>query len=63
VAVKKLWAAGKIGEEDSVVLMLTGSGLKDMSVFDRQPGSVIESDLRRIRGDVEKILARRGEVF
>ncbi len=62
-AVKKLKAAGKIGEEKSVVLMLTGSGLKDMSVFTRQKVSVIESDLRRIRGDVEKILARRGEVF
>jgi len=62
-AVKKLRAAGKIGEEDSVVLMLTGSGLKDMSVFARQSVDVIESDLRRIRGDVEKILARRGEVF
>lgn len=61
-AVGKLRAAGKIGEEDSVVLMLTGSGLKDMSVFTRQHASVIESDLRRIRGDVEKILAssRRG---
>jgi threonine synthase len=56
-AVGKLRAAGKIGEEDSVVLMLTGSGLKDMSVFTRQHASVIESDLRRIRGDVEKILA------
>jgi threonine synthase len=62
-AVKKLRAAGKIGEEDPVVLMLTGSGLKDMSVFARQGVDVIESDLRRIRGDVEKILARRGEVF
>jgi threonine synthase len=61
--VKKLRAAGKIGEEDPVILMLTGSGLKDMSVFTRQKVSVIESDLRRIRGDVEKILARRGEVF
>jgi len=61
-AVRKLRAAGKIGKEDSVVLMLTGSGLKDMSVFNRQHASVIESDLRSIRGDVEKILAssRRG---
>lgn len=61
-AVRKLRAAGKIGEEDTVVLMLTGSGLKDMGVFSRQHASVIESDLRSIRGDVEKILAssRRG---
>jgi len=56
-AARKLRAAGKIGEEDSVVLMLTGSGLKDMSAFSRQNASVIQSDLRRIRGDVEKILA------
>jgi hypothetical protein len=42
--------------------MLTGSGLKDMSVFTRQHADVIESDLRRVRGDVEEILAssRRG---
>ena len=56
-AVRKLRAAGKVGEEDSVVLMLTGSGLKDMGVFARRPLEVIESDLAGIRGAVEKILA------
>jgi len=56
-AVRKLRASGKIGEEDSVVLMLTGSGLKDMSVFARQPVDVVESSPRSIRGDVERILA------
>jgi threonine synthase len=56
-AVGKLRAAGKIRQDDSVVLMLTGSGLKDMSVFARQGVEVVESDLRSIRGDVEKILA------
>jgi len=56
-AVKKLRDAGTIGSDDSVVLMLTGSGLKDMSVFARQGAEVIDSDLRGVRGHVEKILA------
>ena len=56
-AVVKLRAAGKIRQDDSVVLLLTGSGLKDMSVFARQGVEIVESDLRSIRGDVEKILA------
>ena len=56
-AVGKLRAAGKIRQDDSVVLLLTGSGLKDMSVFARQGVEIVESDLRSIRGDVEKILA------
>ncbi len=56
-AVKKLRAAGRIGRDDSVVLMLTGSGLKDMSVFARQGAEVIDSDLRSVRENVERILA------
>jgi threonine synthase len=56
-AVRKLRDAGTIGRDDSVVLMLTGSGLKDMSVFARQGAEVIDSDLRGVRGHVEKILA------
>jgi len=64
-AVRKLRAAGKIGGDDSVVLMLTGSGLKDMSVFARRGAEVIDSDLRSVRGDVEKILAssHQGRVY
>ena len=63
-AARKLRAAGKICRDDSVVLMLTGSGLKDMSVFTRRTVEVIDSDLRNVRGDVEKILAssRQGKV-
>ena len=56
-AVCKLRAAGKIGRDDSVVLMLTGSGLKDMGAMTRRPVPVMESDLRSVRGDVEKIIA------
>ena len=56
-AARKLRASGKIGEEDSVVLMLTGSGLKDMGVVARQRLEVIESDLPDIRRHVGKILA------
>jgi threonine synthase len=59
-AARKLRAAGKIGGDDSVVLMLTGSGLKDMGVLARRGAEVIDSDLRSVRGDVEKILASSG---
>ncbi|NPV06114.1 MAG: threonine synthase [Syntrophaceae bacterium] len=56
-AARKLRASGQIGEEHSVVLMLTGSGLKDMSAVARQHLEVIESDLSNLRCDVERILA------
>jgi len=55
-AVKKLKQAGKIHPEETVILMLTGSGLKDMNVFKYYKFSLIESNIDTISQDVYKIL-------
>ncbi|MCX5906370.1 MAG: pyridoxal-phosphate dependent enzyme, partial [Deltaproteobacteria bacterium] len=52
-AVKKLKAAGKMGEKDTVVLMLTGSGLKDPGVVSQfQHVNVAKSDIETIHIDL-----------
>ena len=56
-AVKKLRAAGRISAGDSVVLMLTGAGLKDLGALKHQPFEVIESNLDNVRRDLERVLA------
>jgi threonine synthase len=56
-AVRKLRAAGKIAPHESVVLMLTGAGLKDLDVLENQRFSVIESDLERVRHDLARVLS------
>ncbi len=58
-AVRKLRAAGQIGAEASVVLMLTGAGLKDLEVLEQQPSKVVESSLEEVRRDLETALAGR----
>jgi threonine synthase len=55
-AVRKLRAAGKIGAEASVVLMLTGAGLKDLEALEQQPFTVVESNLEKVRGDLERVV-------
>jgi threonine synthase len=55
-AVKKLRGQGKIAPDATVVLMLTGSGLKDMDVLRTQPQSVVECSLKTIQADLHKIL-------
>jgi len=55
-AVKKLRAAGKITASESVVLMLTGGGLKDLDALKHQPFSVTESNLGNVRRDLERAL-------
>ncbi|HVM50457.1 MAG TPA: threonine synthase [Candidatus Acidoferrum sp.] len=57
-AVKKLRAAGRIPAGASVVLMLTGAGLKDLEALQHQPFKVIESSLADVRGDIEKCLQK-----
>ncbi|MFH1974344.1 MAG: threonine synthase [Pseudomonadota bacterium] len=57
-AVKKLRAQGKIASNQTVVLMLTGSGLKDMDVLRAQPRSTVESSLKTIKVDLQGILNR-----
>ena len=55
-AVKKLRAAGRIAAGESVVLMLTGAGLKDLDALKHQPFNVIESNLDSVRRDLEQAL-------
>lgn len=56
-AVRKLVQAGRIKPDASVVLMLTGAGLKDLDALKYQPrGSVIESSVDRVEADLAKLL-------
>ena len=59
LAVKKLREAEKVKRHESVVLMLTGSGLKDLEVFPHHCIKVISSDISTIKSDLDKILKRR----
>jgi threonine synthase len=53
-AVRKLRAADRIAAGESVVLMLTGAGLKDLDALKHQPFNIIESNLDNVRRDLEK---------
>ena len=55
-AVRKLRAAGRIAAGESVVLMLTGAGLKDFDALKHPPFSVIESNLDDVRRGLERSL-------
>ena len=52
-AVRKLRAAGRIAAGESVVLMLTGAGLKDLAALKHQPFNIIESNMDSVRRDLE----------
>lgn len=56
IAVKKLLAAGKIEQNAMVVLMLTGSGLKDSEVFQHHPINVISTHISTIETDLARVL-------
>lgn len=56
LAVKKLCIAGQIKRNASVVLMLTGSGLKDSEVFQYHPINVISSSVSTVEADLRQIL-------
>lgn len=56
IAVKKLREAGKIKRYESVVLMLTGSGLKDTEAFHHHPLNVILSDISQIENAIASYL-------
>ncbi len=60
-AVRNLRAAGEIPADARVVLMLTGSGLKDMAVLQHQPCAVQQTDLRGLPGTVERVLEGVGQ--
>lgn len=55
-AVRKLREAGKIKSDESVVLMLTASGLKDSGAFKYHNFTIHESTLETIEADVTTIL-------
>ncbi len=55
-AIKKLRQAGKIEKDASVVMMLTGSGLKDSEVLQFQKANVQEIKLDKIESTISKIL-------
>ena len=55
-AVRKLRAAGRIAAGESVMLMLTGAGLKDLDALKHQPFSIVESNLNKVRRDLEQAL-------
>lgn len=57
-AVRKLRLAGAIDPGASVVLMLTGAGLKDLEALKLQPFEVIESHVDAVRRDLEQALGR-----
>lgn len=55
-AVRKLRAAGRVAAGESVVLLLTGAGLKDLDALKHQPHSIIESNLDHVRRDLKQAL-------
>jgi threonine synthase len=59
-AVKKLRAAGRIAAGKSVLLVLTGAGLKALDVLKHQPFNITESSLETVRRDLERALAASG---
>ncbi len=55
-AIKKLRKSGKIKDGASVLMMLTGSGLKDTSVLSYHPADVRELDLKAVEAYLSKKL-------
>jgi len=53
---KKLFEAGRIEKDATVVLMLTGTGLKDLDAFRNYSIDVMESDIENIEKDVRSLL-------
>ncbi len=58
-AVKKLREAGSIKRDESVILVLTGSGLKDSDVFQLHQMKVNTSTVDTVETDVQKILSTK----
>jgi len=56
-AVRSLRMQKNISPDATVVLILTGSGLKDLSVFRLHPHEILDSDLSKIGQDVERTIA------
>ena len=56
-AVKKLYECNTIEENARVVLVLTGTGLKDLSVFSHYHYETLKSDLGNIEADIKRIIS------
>jgi threonine synthase len=54
--VRKLKNAGKIKKHHSVVLIITGSGLKDMHVLQHHKPNIINTDIRLLSRELPRIL-------
>ena len=55
-AIKKLREKGKISEDETVVMMLTGSGMKDFGVFNKYDFDIKSSNMDRIKLDLQDLL-------
>jgi threonine synthase len=55
-AIKKLREAGKIKEGESVVMMLTGSGLKDASMLKYHQANIQELTLQEVESELKLLL-------
>lgn len=55
-ALKKLRQDGKIAGDATVVMILTGSGLKDSEVLKYHSASIVDSNLENVRAELEKML-------
>jgi threonine synthase len=60
-AVRKLVAAGRIAPEERVVVMLTGTGLKDAQAGAHAAAAPVDTDEHNLRADAERVIfaARR----
>ena len=56
IAVKKLVAAGKVKQDESVILMLTGSGLKDSEVFQHHSIDLISANISTVKAELAQVL-------
>jgi threonine synthase len=56
-AVRSLREQGKIEPDACVVLMLTGSGLKDQEVVRSRRSIIIDSDMKSVEEDVRRVIA------
>lgn len=55
-AVKKLYDSNKIEENASVILILTGTGLKDLSIFSNFHYDILMSDLNHVEDIVQRLI-------
>jgi threonine synthase len=54
-AVRRLADAGRVRRDATVVMVLTGAGLKDLDALKHQPaGDVIDSDIGRVESDLSR---------